>query len=69
MSDWVIVYETNNSNDAHIVASVLKDNGIEVVTIDKKDSMHTHLMNALIELHVNSTNTIKAKHIISKNAL
>ncbi|MGB0881768.1 MAG: putative signal transducing protein [Vicingaceae bacterium] len=69
MSNWVVVYKSNNSNNAHIVKSVLEDNDIDVVLIDKMDSMHTHLMNAEIELHVNPENAVKAKHIISKNEL
>ena len=69
MSDWVIVYKTNNPNQSQIVKSVLEDNGIDVVLIDKMDSMHKHLMNAEVELHVNPENVIKAKYIISKNSL
>ena len=33
------------------------------------DSMHTHLMNAEIELHISPENAVKATHIISKNSL
>ena len=69
VSDWVIVYKTNNPNQSQIVKSVLEDNGINVVLIDKMDSMHKHLMNAEVELHVNPENVIKAKYIISKNSL
>lgn len=69
MSNWVVVYKSNNTNNAHIVKSVLEDNGIDAVVVDKMDSMHTHLMNGEIELHVNSENVVKAKHIISKNDL
>ena len=69
MSDWVIVYKTNNPNQSQIIKSVLEDNEIEVVLIDKMDSMHKHLMNAEVELHVKADNVIKAKYIISKNSL
>lgn len=69
MSSWVTIYKSNNSNNAHIVKSVLEDNSIDVVIVDKMDSMHTHLMNAEIELHVSPENVVKAKHIISKNEL
>ena len=69
MSSWVIVYKSNNPNQSQIVKSVLEDNGIAVVIVDKMDSMHTHLMNAEVELHTKAEDVIKAKHIISKNAL
>ncbi len=69
MSNWVIVYKTNNPNQSQIVKSVLEDNEIDVVLIDKMDSMHKHLMNAEVELHVNPEDVIKAKYIISKNSL
>ena len=48
---------------------MLEDNEINVVIVDKMDSMHTHLMNAEIELHVSPENVVRAKHIISKNDL
>ncbi len=69
MSNWIVVYKSNNANNTNIVKSVLEDNGITAVIVDKMDSMHTHLMNAEIELHVNPDNVVKAKHIISKNDL
>ena len=69
MSDWVIIYKSNNPNQSQIVKSVLEDNDIKVVIVDKMDSMHKHLMNAEIELHINPEDVIKAKYIISKNSL
>jgi len=69
VSDWVIIYKSNNPNQSQIVKSVLEDNDINVVIVDKMDSMHKHLMNAEIELHINPDDAIKAKYIISKNSL
>ncbi len=69
MSNWVIIYKSNNPNQSQIVKSVLEDNDIDVVIVDKMDSMHKHLMNAEVELHVNPEDVIKAKYIISKNSL
>ena len=66
--DWVLVYEGNNPNLTEILKSVLEDNAIEVVAINKMDSMHTHLMNGSIELHVKAEDVMNAKYIISKNA-
>lgn len=69
MSDWIIIYKRNNQNEAQIVKSVLEDNNIKVVLINKMDSMHTHLTNGAIELHIQSEDVINAKYIISKNEL
>ncbi len=69
MSNWAIIYSSINPNQSQIVKSVLEDNGIDVVIIDKTDSMHKHLINADMELHVKPEDVIKAKHIISKNSL
>lgn len=66
---WVIVYKSNNPNLSEIVKSVLEDNKIEVVLLNKMDSMHRHLDNGDIELHVKPDDVIKAKHIIEKNQL
>lgn len=69
MADWVVIYKSNNQNKAQIVKSVLEDNNIEVVLLNKMDSMHTHLINGAVELHIKPKNVINAKHIISKNEL
>jgi len=69
VSDWVIVHKSNNPNQSQIVKSVLEDNGINVVLVDKMDSMHKHLMNAEVELYIKPEDVIKAKYIISKNSL
>lgn len=67
--NWVLIHTTNNVNSAQIVKSVLENNEINVVIINKKDSMHLHLTNAVIELYVNPDDVINAKHIIEKNKL
>lgn len=69
MANWVIVYKSNNPNLTEIVKSVLKDNKIDVVIMNKMDSMHRHLSNGDIELHVKPNDAIRAKHIIEKNQL
>lgn len=67
--EWVVVHKGNNPNLSEIVKSILEDNNIQVVLVNKMDSMHKHLMNGEIELHVNPENAIKAKYIIEKNKL
>lgn len=67
--EWVVVHKGNNPNLSEIIKSVLEDNDIDVVLVNKMDSMHKHLMNGEIELHVNPENAVKAKYIIEKNKL
>jgi hypothetical protein len=68
--NWEIIYKTNNPNDTDIVKAVLEDNGIDVVLVNKMDTVNLHLANsAFIELHVKSDDLVKARHIISKNDL
>lgn len=67
MSNWVIIHKSNNPNQSQIIKSVLEDNDVDVVLVNKMDSMHKHLMNAEVELHVKPEDVIKAKYIISKN--
>ncbi len=70
MSNWEVIYKTNNPNDVEIVKSVLADSEIDVVFVNKIDSINPHLNNAgFIELHVKPDDLVKARHIISKNEL
>lgn len=69
MNKWVKVYSNTNPNLTLIIKSVLEDHNIEVVLINKMDSMHKHLLNGNIELHVKPEDVINAKYIISKNNL
>lgn len=66
---WVLIHTTSNANSAQIVKGVLENNAINVVIINKKDSMHLHLTNGVIELYVNPNDVVNAKHIIEKNKL
>ncbi len=65
-NDWVIIFCCNNSAIAEMVKSLLEDSKIDVVMMNKMDSMHLHLNNAEIELYVKPNDVIRAKHIISK---
>ena len=64
---WIIIHQCSNINTAEIIKSILEDNGIAAIIINKMDSMHLHLMNGEIEIHVKENDVIKAKHIINKN--
>jgi hypothetical protein len=69
VAEWVVVYKSTNLNNVEIVKAVLADNQIDAVLVNKMDSMHKHLINAEIELHVNPKDVINAKHIITKHQL
>lgn len=69
MAEWIVVYKNSVLNNAEIVKAVLTDNDIDSVIVNKTDSMHLHLTNGLIEVHVNSKDVINAKHLITKHEL
>lgn len=62
--DWVRAYETKQEYLAEIARSVLFDNDIESVIINKKDSIYNTLGD--IEIYVNRDNLIRAKQILQK---
>lgn len=64
---WVIIHKCNNINTAEIIKSLLEDHKISSIIINKMDSMHLHLMNGNIEIHVKENDAMNAKHIITKN--
>jgi len=64
---WIIVHKCSNINTAEIIKSLLEDNDVAAILINKMDSMHLHLMNGEIEIHVKEDDVIKAKHVINKN--
>ena len=68
-NDWVKIYSTSQAHKAEIVQGVLEDNMIKVFKINKRDSMHVHLVHGEIELYVDQENAIKANHIIAKHDL
>ena len=62
--DWVIAYETKQEYLAEIGSTVLSDNDIESVIINKKDSTYNSFGD--IEIYVNRDNLIRAKQILRK---
>jgi translation elongation factor EF-G len=66
---WVMIYSCNEANKAEIIKSLLEDEEINVVVINKMDSMQLYLSNAAIEIHVQQNDVVQAKYIISKTDL
>ncbi len=62
--DWVIAYESKQEYLAEIARSVLSDNDIESVIINKKDSIYNTFGD--VEVYVNRDNLIRAKQILQK---
>ena len=62
--DWVIAYESKQEYLAEIARTVLSDNNIEAVVINKKDSTYNSFGD--IEVYVNRDNLIRAKQILQK---
>ena len=62
--DWEMVFKTQNPVQADIVAGNLKNDGIEVVVINKRDSSYT--MFGFVELYVPEDQSEIAKKLISE---
>lgn len=66
---WVVIYRSNDSNKTEMIKSLLEDEEINVVIINKMDSMQLYLSNAEVEIHVQQSDVVQAKYIISKTDL
>lgn len=67
--DWALVFSSGQNHLIEIVKGLLAEHGIQAISVNKKDSMHTHLINAEIEVFVEKNNYLKARHLIEKNKL
>ena len=66
--NWARIYFTNQPYKAEIVKSVLEDDGIRAILIDKIDHAHGGAFGE-VEVYVQRDNVIPAKHIIDKKEL
>ncbi len=60
---WVIIFTTNNLPEAEMVKTLLNENEIIAVSLNKQSSAH---LIGEIEVYVKSTDVIRAKQLISK---
>ena len=67
MNDWELVYTSALPHRVEIVLEVLKDQDIEAVKLDKRDSSYTML--GEIEVYTKKEDAILAKIIIEHNQL
>ncbi|HNP48174.1 MAG TPA: DUF2007 domain-containing protein [Bacteroidia bacterium] len=66
-SGWECIYSSDKLHMAEIVQAVLRDAGIESVSVDKRDSSYITI--GEIELYVTEENAILARNIIEQNQL
>ena len=63
---WTVVYSSNQAHLVEIVKSILEDNSIEFVTVDKTDSSYGAAVGSSIELHIKSEDFVRTKKLISE---
>lgn len=62
MPNWSKIYETKKPYRAEMVKDILKQNGIEAIVLNKKDTAYDIF--GQLEVHVNADKVIKALKII-----
>lgn len=60
-SDWVIVFSTPQIWEAELIKSILQQNNIECISLNKRDSSY---LIGEVEIYVSNTNALMAKQII-----
>ncbi len=60
--DWTVVYKAKNKYQADIIQGMLKENGVESVIINQKDSAYLSFGDTL--LYVHNDNFDKARELI-----
>ncbi len=67
--NWIMVYSSEFVYVVELARGILEQHDIKSIVLNKMDSMHTHLINAPIELYVSTENEIQARHYLSKMKL
>jgi hypothetical protein len=60
-SDWVIIFTTPQIWEAELIKSVLHQNNIECISLNKRDSAY---LIGEVEIYVSTSDVLNAKHII-----
>ena len=63
---WTVVYASDQAHLIEIVKSILEENSVEFVVVDRMDSSYGTLVGSMIELHVRSEEFIKIKKLITE---
>ncbi|MFH0896363.1 MAG: DUF2007 domain-containing protein [Bacteroidota bacterium] len=64
--DWAIIFSAEDFYKVELYRSLLEENGIESIVINKQDSMYVTI-NAGIELYVKRDNVIQAMHLLENS--
>ncbi|MBN2611530.1 MAG: DUF2007 domain-containing protein [Bacteroidales bacterium] len=59
--DWILIYSNNQDFSIELAKGILTENGIEHVTLDKKDKFYQF---GDFEIFVHRDNAIKAKFLL-----
>ena len=62
--DWVNIYSSSDVIKAEMVKNLLKENNIQAVIINKKDSSYVTIGEA--EVYVQREDVLKATHLVKK---
>ncbi len=63
---WSVVFSSSQSHIIEMVKSVLSDNNIKFVTLDKRDSMYKTMVSPGIEVYIPNEDFIKSKNLLSE---
>lgn len=60
-ADWIKIYAADTQYKADLIVGLLKENGIEAVTLSKQDSVY---LIGEIDIYVHRDAVVTAKHIL-----
>jgi hypothetical protein len=63
---WTVVFSSLQPHIVEIVKSILSDNDIQCVTMDKRDSMYNAVNEPGIEVYIHGDDFIRAKKLLSE---
>ena len=62
---WTVVYSSHKAHLIEIVKSILGENSIQFVIVDKTDSMYNSMLEPNAEVHIQDEDFLKGKQLIS----
>lgn len=63
---WAVVFSSLQPHVVEIVKSVLNDNNIQFVTMDKRDSMYNSVIEPGIEVYIQGDDFMRAKKLLNE---
>jgi hypothetical protein len=65
--NWSLIFESGSEHICQTLKSMLEQNGIKTIVLNKKDSMVQSI--GTVELYVQKDDVILAKHLIESSAI